>query len=133
MLPAAVRCFTSRSLRARRLLAALGVMLVPSCIVYTPDLLSDDAVSIGGGSNPTASPSPRPSPALPTAASPTPNRQGPSSQQFLAAPRVNPATDSVELASPAANAPLTDTELADAEVTDGGTDETAPEGPDAAD
>lgn len=40
--------------------------LVSSCVVYTPDLLHDDAVSLGGRPGPTASPgSPAPTPTLP--------------------------------------------------------------------
>lgn len=127
MLPVAVRCFTSRNLRAPRLLVALGVMLVPSCIVYTPDLLNDDAVSIGGGSNPTASPAPRPSPALPAASNSKPAPLDHWSPQFLAAPRVNPATDSVGFAAAVTNEPI-----ADADVADAGADQTATEGWDAA-
>lgn len=40
--------------------------LASSCIVYTPDLLSDDAVSLGGGPSRTAS---SPAPAVPSGSS----------------------------------------------------------------
>lgn len=102
---AVVRCFTSQKRRLRRLLAVSSVVALPSCVVYTPDLLNDDSVSIGGRSNPTASPAAKPSPSLPPlSASSAPAAVDDGSRRFLAAPRVNPATDSVELAAAIADA-----------------------------
>lgn len=58
----------SRLVKARgTALVLLVAMLVGSCVVYTPDLLNDDAVSLGGGPTPNATTSPAPALAAPSA------------------------------------------------------------------
>lgn len=56
----------AKLLRPRSLVTFAGAAaLVSSCVVYTPDLLHDDAVSLGGRATPTASPGATGSPKTP--------------------------------------------------------------------
>lgn len=50
--------------KARFAFATVGAALLVSCVVYTPDLLDDDAVSLGGGSPATPAQAPTSVPQL---------------------------------------------------------------------